>query len=200
MPLLALEEPVGTRSSEASVAPGWADVVDAAVGHVWPGIVMGAMRVAGRLVRPVVEALPAAVERLRVGAGPELDRSTLAMWESWQGDMGVPPPQPPVRIVGFVVEGRWRTAVSTATHLCGYGPSVLVRRSKPAPVRLSEADYHGITVIVAGTDSPSVVVAGRTGPLPGAVRTVAVRHLEEVLFAELLSEGRLSADRGARNG
>src|SRR5690606_37010529 len=105
MPLLALEEPVGTRSSEASVAPGWADVVDAAVGHVWPGIVMGAMRVAGRLVRPVVEALPAAVERLRVGAGPELDRSTLAMWESWQGDMGVPPPQPPVRIVGFVVEG-----------------------------------------------------------------------------------------------
>jgi hypothetical protein len=201
MPLLALDTPARTRTSETGTALGWADVADAAVERVWPGIVLGSMRVAGRLVRPVVQVLPAAAERMGVGAGPELDRSTLAMWESWPAGMGELPPPRPVRIVGFVVEGRWRAAVSTATQLCGYGASVLVRRSVPARVRLAEADYHGITVIVAGTGSaPSVVVAGRTGPVPGAERTVAVRHLEEKLFAQLLSGGLLSPDRCARNG
>lgn len=201
MPLLALGTAAGTRTSGSVTALGWPDVVDAAVERVWPGVVLGSMRVAGRLVRPVVQALPAAADRIRTGAGPELDRSTLAMWESWPADMGELPPPRPVRIVGFVVEGRWRAAVSTAAQLGGYGASALVRRSAPARVRLAEADYHGITVIVAGTQgAPSVVVAGRTGPVPGAERTVAVRHLEEKLFAQLLSGGRWSPDRGARNG
>jgi hypothetical protein len=201
MSLLALGPAAGTRVSGSATAHGWADVVDAAVGVVWPGIVLAPMRVAGRLVRPVVQALPAITDRIRVGSGPELDRSLLALWESWPSDMGELPPPRPVRIVGFVAEGRWGAAVSTAAQLCGYGASALVRRSLPARVRLAEADYHGITVIVIGSgDPPSVVVAGRTGPVPGAERTVAVRHLEEKLFAQLLSQGRLSADRCVHSG
>jgi hypothetical protein len=201
MSLLELGPVAGTRASGSATAPGWADVVDAAVGGMWPGIVLEPMRLAGRLVRPVVQALPAATDRIRVGVGPELDRSTLALWECWPADMGELPPPRPVRIVGFVAEGRWRVAVSTAAQLCGYGASVLVRRSVPARVRLAEADYHGITVIVVGSENPpSVAVAGRTGPVPGAERTVAVRHLEEKLFAQLLSQGRLSTGRCVRSG
>lgn len=125
----------------------------------------------------MVEVLPTAADRVRAGAGPELDRLTLAMWESWPPDLGQLPPGRPVRIVGFVPEGRWRDAVSTAAQLCGYGASVLVRRSVPARVRLAEADYYGITVIVvAPHGSPSVAVMGRTGPVPGAERTVALVH------------------------
>jgi hypothetical protein len=118
--------------------------------------------------------------RGRAATGPELDRSTLALWESWPAEMGAPSPAPAVRIVGFIAEGPWREAVSTATMLCGYGASLLVRRTMPARVRLAEADYHGITVVVGGADlRPSVVVRGRSGPVNGAERTVALRYLEE---------------------
>jgi hypothetical protein len=190
MSLLMRESVAEPHGSGSATAPAWADVVDAAVGAVWPGIVLPSMRIAGRLARPVVQALPAATDRIRMGAGPELDRSTLALWESWPAEMGeLPPPRRPVRIVGFVAEGRWRAAVSTATQLGGYGASVVVRRSVPARVRLAEADYHGITVIAVGAQAPpSMVVAGRTGPVSGAERTVAVRHLEEKLFAQLIAQ------------
>jgi hypothetical protein len=172
------------------------DTVAAAVSTVWSGALMARTRISGRLVRPVVEVLPAALDRVRVGMGAELQRSTLALWESWPADMGQLPPGRPLRIVGFVAERRWHEALSTAGELCGYAPSLLVRRTVPSQVRLAEADYHGITVVVVRAEgAPRIVVAGRLGPVAGAERTVALRQHEEQLFAELISQGRLSLTR-----
>lgn len=179
---------------EAVGLPGVsAAMVAAAVSVAWPGILLGPTRLSGRQVYPVVEVLPAGLERMSAGVGPELDRSTLAMWESWPGGMGASPPGRPLGIVGFVAAGTWRCAVTTSAWLAGYGASLVVRRSVPTPVHLSEADYRGITVVVVDEHLLArVVVCGRSGPAPSAQRTVAVRHREEYLFAEALSQGRLS--------
>lgn len=171
-----------------------APMVSAAVSVVaWPGYVLDPTRLSGRLVQPVVEILPAGLDRVSAGVGPELDRSTLAMWESWTDGMGASPPGQPLGIVGFVTAGTWRCAVTTSAWLAGYGASLIVCRSVPTSVRLSEADYRGITVAVVDEHlSARVVIRGRSGPAPSAERTVAVRYREEYLFAAALSQGRLS--------
>jgi hypothetical protein len=173
---------------------GCAGMVAAAMSVVaWRGLLLGPTRLSGRLVQPVVEILPAGLDRVSAGVGPELDRSTLARWESWPGEMGTSPPGRPLEIVGFVAAGTWRCAVTTSAWLAGYGASVIVCRSVPTSVRLSEADYWGITVVVVDEQlSARVVVHGRSGPAPSAARTVALRYREEYLFAEALSQGRLS--------
>jgi hypothetical protein len=176
-------------ASEATPAQALAGIA-VAVSRVWSGVLLAPTRVSGRLVRPVVRVLPAGIERIRAGSGPELDRSTLALWESWRADMGEQPPARPVRVVGFLVEDRWRAAVSTAVRLAGFGASLMVRRSAPRHLRSAEADYHGITVVLVDRDGTAeVAVRGRSGPVPGAVRTTAVRHLEERLFDRLLDQG-----------
>lgn len=182
------------KLSEAGGLPGVsAAVVTAAVSVTWAGLLLGPTRLSGRLVQPVVEILPAGLDRVSNGAGPELDRSTLAMWESWTEEMGPSPPGRPLAIVGFVAGGTWRSAVTTSAWLAGYGASLMVCRSVPTLVRLSEADYRGITVAVVDEYlSARIVVRGRPGPAPTAERTVAVRHREEYLFAEALSQGLLS--------
>ncbi len=167
----------------------------------WSGMVLDPVRLSGRPVRPVVDILPAGRDRVLAGLGPELDRSTLAMWESWLRGVGIAPPGAPLRIVGFVPIGSWRRAVVTAAWLAGYGPSLMVRRSTPTAVYLSEADYLGITVTVVGEDlSAEVVVRGRSGPVASAERTVAVRQREEILFAAAISQGRLSSRLSACSG
>lgn len=162
-----------------------------AVSVAWPGgVLLGATRVSDRLVCPVVQILPEARARLAAGGGPERDRFTLALWESWPADMGAAPPGRPVRIIGFVPPGRWGQAMNTSACLAGYGASLVVRRSTPTTVRLCEADYRGITVVVVDKRcSARVVVRGREGPAPGAQRTVALRAHEEHLFARALCQG-----------
>ncbi len=181
--------------SPASGLPGvCAAMVAAAVSVTYPaGMLLGPTRLSGRLICPVVEILPAGLDRLSAGVGPELDRSTLAMWESWPQEMGASPPGRPVAIVGFVAAGPWRRAVTTSAWLAGYGASLIVRRSVPTPVHLSEADYRGITVAVVDEHlSARIVVCGRSGPARSAQRTVAVRCHEEYLFGQALNQGRLS--------
>lgn len=166
----------------------------------WPGLLLGPTRLSGRLVQPVVEILPAGLDRVSAGVGPELDRSTLAMWESWTDVMGASPPGRPLEIVGFVAAGTWQCAVTTSAWLAGYGASLIVCRSIPTSMRLSEADYRGITVTVVDEHlSARVVVHGRPGPAPSAARTVAVRYREEYLFAEALSQGRLPTRSSVRS-
>lgn len=198
VPCLALEPPVWPQ---AGPCPGDSPTTAAVAAVGWAGLVLDPMRLSGRLVVPVVEILRAGWDRVLAGLGPELDRSTLAMWESARAGIGASPPGRPVRIVGFVAEGSWRCAVATAAWLAGYGPSLIVRRSVPSSVHLSEADYLGISVIVVGKDlSAAVVVRGRSGPVPSAGRTVAVRQREEFLFAATISQGRLSSRLSARSG
>jgi hypothetical protein len=87
------------ESSEAGGLPGSVSVamVAAAVSMAaWRGLLLGPTRLSGRLVQPVVEILPAALDRVSAGVGPELDRSTLAMWESWTDGMGASPPGRPL--------------------------------------------------------------------------------------------------------
>ncbi len=195
---LAVEPPV---SAKARGCPGDSRTMVAVAAAEWPGMVLNPVRLSGRLVVPVVEILPGGWDRVLAGLGPELDRSTLAMWESWPDGMGASPPGAPVRIVGFVAEGGWRCAMATAAWLAGYGPSLIVRRSTPSAVHLIEADYLGITVALVGKDlSTAVVVRGRSGPVASAERTVAVRQREEFLFAAAISQGRLSSRLSACSG
>jgi hypothetical protein len=195
---LAVEPPV---PATASRRPGDIKTMVAVAAAGWSGMVLDPVRLSGRLVHPVIEILPAGWDRVSAGVGPELDRSTLAMWESWPAGMGASPPGAPVRIVGFVAEGSWRCAVATAAWLAGYGPSLMVRRTTPSAVYLSEADYLGINVAVVSKDlSAAVVVRGRSGPVASAERTVAVRQREEFLFAAVISQGRLPSRLSACSG
>ncbi|MDQ2881445.1 MAG: hypothetical protein M3Y48_09470 [Actinomycetota bacterium] len=194
--------PLGSSEVGRSLGDISGAMVAAAVSVVaWRGLLLGPTRLSGRLVQPVVEILPAGLDRVAAGVGPELDRSTLAMWESWTAGMGAWSPGRPLRIVGFVATGALQRAVTTSAWLAGYGASLIVCRSVPTSVRLSEADYRGITVAVVDEHlSAQVVVRGRSGPAPSAERTVAVRYREEYLFAEALSQGLLSAKPSLRSG
>jgi len=103
--------------------------------------------------------------------------------------MGELPPAQPLRIVGFVPAGQWGAAIATAVQLSGYAPSMIVRQTRPSRLRLAEADYLGISVVVADPGQATVVVAGRHDPVLGAERIVAARYHEERLFEQWLDEG-----------
>jgi hypothetical protein len=127
---LAVEPPAPTMASRP---PGHARTMVAVRAAGWSGVVLDPVRLSGRLVRPVVDILPAGWDRVSAGVGPELDRSTLAMWESWPAGMGASPPGAPVRIVGFVAEGSWRCAVATAAWL-----AAVVVRGRSGPLASAE--------------------------------------------------------------
>ena len=89
----------------------------------WGGVVLPRTRVSDYRVFPVVE-IDSQVweERIAGGHAPELDRSTLRIWESWTTAMGVSPPRPAVAIVGFVsTAGKPTDALNALDSLSGYG-------------------------------------------------------------------------------
>ncbi|MEU7769590.1 hypothetical protein AB0B25_31610 [Nocardia sp. NPDC049190] len=55
----------------------------------WSGIVLPETKVSDCVVYPVIDVDPAVwAERLAKQQGPELDWSTLAIWEAWTDDLG----------------------------------------------------------------------------------------------------------------
>lgn len=128
----------------------------------WEGLVLPPTQVSEQLVYPVVELLPAAAERLLSGDGPELSRSTLAIWESWPCAGGIQPPTPPVKIIGFVSTAPWHPALVSLGRLAGYGAGMVLRRTRPAAFNLLEADFTGTWVSsVSAAGAARTLVRGR---------------------------------------
>ena len=156
----------------------------------WTGEVLPLTEVSEQLVYPVIEMLPAAAERLLSHDGPELSRSTLAIWESWPCAGGVQPPWPPVEIIGFVSTAPWRPALVSLGRLAGYGAGMILRRVSPAAFNLLEADFAGIWVSsVSAAGAAKTLVRGRPGAVETARRTVGQRHHEELLFGHAITAG-----------
>ncbi|WP_157228941.1 hypothetical protein [Nocardia brevicatena] len=131
-------------------------------------------------------------ERVSKGQGPELDRSTLTLWEAWTEDLGAPPPRSAVAIVGFVSPATTPSAASDALDaLAGYGAGLWVATGsrQPTTLTLTAFDLADTWVVHAQPGRTSVLVRGRRGPIGTARRTTAVRHKEELLFARALGSG-----------
>lgn len=159
----------------------------------WPGTVLPALRVSGFAVLPVVVIDDAVwAHRHEHRTHPELDMSTLAVWEGWMSELGPAPPQSVATIVGFVsMAPRPRQARYELETLSGYGAGLWVSTSprRPASWTLAECDVAGITVFWASPDGGHRLVQGRSGPALTARRTVATRHKEELLFGHAVAAG-----------
>ncbi|WP_063127608.1 hypothetical protein [Nocardia fusca] len=165
-------------------------VRDAVRAAGWNGVVLPRTKVSDYTVHPMV-TIDAHIwaDRVTAGQRPELDRSTLALWEAWTADLGAPPPRPAVSIVGFVSTAtRAATALETLDALAGYGAGLWIATGprRPRTLTLAEFNLAGIWVIHAHLHQAGVLVHGRRGPVHTAQRGVALRHKEELLFARAL--------------
>jgi hypothetical protein len=183
-----------------SIPPGDTvpDHIRAAVREAgWPGVVLPRTKVSDYTVHPVIIIDPRAwADRMTTGQRPELDRSTLALWEAWTGDLGAPPPRPAVSIVGFVsTTTRPAAALETLDALAGYGAGLWIATGarRPRTLTLAEFDLAGIWVVHVHLNQAGVLVHGRRGPVHTAQRGVAVRHKEELLFARALDSAHAPA-------
>ncbi|MBT2533944.1 hypothetical protein J7E83_17795 [Arthrobacter sp. ISL-48] len=153
----------------------------------WTGAVLPAQRVSSFLVFPVVEWLPGAAARLTAGQDAQLDATILSMWESWPLEDPGQPPSSPLRVEGFVIPHKWKSALNAAVSLSGYGKVMALtganREKACSSMRLMEADLAGLTVVHAEAGNVELQVRGRAGRHPRARRSVSDRYFEELFFA-----------------
>jgi hypothetical protein len=182
----------------ASVTNRHAAAVPARVVHGvrasgWPGVVLPRTRVSEFAVYPVVEIDEQVwAERVENGHGPELDRSTLLIWESWTADLGEMPPRSPLSIVGFVSSAeKPGDALYALESLAGYGAGlwIVCGARGPSPWSLSEFDLAGASVVWDHKGGRDLVVEGRRGQVATARRMASTRHKEELLFGWALATG-----------
>ena len=167
-------------------------VIDAVNAVGWDGVVVPRMRVSDFMLYPVVRVLPEAWdEREQSGVAPQPHQFTLSLWESWQPDMGTPPPPSPVRIVGFVATGRLRATLRALVEMSGYAPglALVTAARKPGVWATAEADVCDMNLAWATRDGTVTLLwAGRQEPAPtSAGRTTSVRHKEELVYARMLA-------------
>lgn len=159
----------------------------------WPGTVLPKKSIGGYRVYPVVQIDQQAwKERLASGHGPELSRSTLAIWEGWAPDLGPMPPRPALSIVGMVSDAPPKTALAALWTLSGTGSGLLVctGRRGPTTQTLMECDLQEISVAwVPTAGEPRLMLQGRKGPVATARRIVLTRYDEEELFQWALTTG-----------
>lgn len=176
-------------------------VTDGVRAAAWDGVVLPRTRVSDYTVFPVVEIdTPVWEERVAGGHGPELDRSTLAIWESWTTDMGASPPRPAVSIVGFVsTSSKPADALNALDSLAGYGAGLWLTSGARGPTAwtLSEFDLAEVCVVREQAGGFDVLVQGRRGPVRTARRMASLRHKEELLFERALTAGYSPADAGS---
>jgi len=159
-------------------------------GAGWPGQVLPTTQFTRFHGYPVVQWSAALRDRLLMGEGPELDRPTLSLWESWPAELPAPPPAAPLSIVGFVSFAPWRRALIAASEVRGFGAAMVLVSKSPSPMALAEADVADVWVVRSSlADGGRVLVTGRTGPCRTARRTVATRYWEERMLAHAITAG-----------
>lgn len=160
------------------------------IGTVW---VLPATELSGFRGYPLIRWSEALGDRLAHGAGPVLDRPTLARWESAARIDCTP--SAPLQILGFVSTSPWRQAIRAARQLRGFGVGCVLTATRPSTIRLSEADYAGVYVIhVDPEGTAEVLVHGVRGDRR-APRMVATRYWEERLLAHALATGSIKLPR-----
>jgi hypothetical protein len=176
--------------AEAPPAVAWErqEIVErAASSVVGPVVALPATELSGFRGHPLIRWLPQLRGRLDDGPGPMLDRPTLSLWES--AGCLYEAPASPLEIVGFVSTAPWRRALRAAGELRGFGAGCVLTATRPAGIKLLEADFAGVYVIhVDATGAAEVLVRGRRAP-SRQPRMVATRYWEERLFAVALSAG-----------
>lgn len=195
IPELALTAPQRSNQAGITTLPaasrrGCVSAQEAVDIACWTGTVLPMVRFSRFLGYPVISWTGHADKRLHQGWGPELDRSTLSLWEAWPDEIPHPPPEPAVRIIGFVSAATWRPGMQAARELCGYGAGMVFTRHTPSALRLAEADLAGVWVVRGWPSGEvAVLVRGRPGRASTARRVVATRYWEEFLFAHALKHG-----------
>ncbi|MEU7634357.1 hypothetical protein AB0C34_31040 [Nocardia sp. NPDC049220] len=156
----------------------------------WRGRVLPQTQVSDYTVYPVIDVDSAVwAERVDKRQWPELDRSTLAIWEAWTADPGEAPPRSTVSIVGFVsTASRPASALHALDSLAGYGAGLWIAPGSHGPSRwtLAEFDVADIWVVHTRSAHNTVLVQGRHGPISTARRLTSTRHKEELLFGQAL--------------
>ena len=157
----------------------------------WRGAVLPRTRVSDFAVYPVIDVDEQAwADRVADGPAPELDRSTLLVWESWTPDLGPMPPRSPLSIVGFVsTAAKPRDALHALDSLAGYGAGLWITCGARGPTSwsLSEFDLAGLGVVWQGESGIDLLLEGRAGPVATARRMASTRFKEESLFAWALA-------------
>ncbi|MEU7631704.1 hypothetical protein AB0C34_17200 [Nocardia sp. NPDC049220] len=159
----------------------------------WSGIVLPETKISDYVVYPVINVDPAVwADRVTEHQGPELDRSTLALWEAWTADLGEQPPRPALSIVGFIsTANRPAAALHALDSLAGYGAGLWITSGSHGPTRWALAEFDVADMWVAHTRNAqtTVLVQGRHGPISTARRMTSTRHKEELLFQHALVNG-----------
>ncbi len=172
---------------KAPVAPVPAHIVAAVHAARWPGILLPKLSIGGSLVYPVIAPnLPAWHQRVAARQHPELDPSTIVLWESWTEDLGPMPPATALSIVGFVSDARAHLARRAVNALRGLGAGMVVHTGVRRPTQESrwECDYQGLFLVWASAKPPAALcVPGRLGPVSTARRIALTRVYEEKLFS-----------------
>ncbi|MFV8142275.1 hypothetical protein ACNQR7_32430 [Mycolicibacterium senegalense] len=169
-------DPVPDRVAAAAAAAGW------------PGIVLPRLNIADLRVYPViVPNVEVWRQRVITRQRPELDLSTLALWESWTPDLGPMPPESALTIVGFAATGPAQRAAAAVAYLGSLGAGLVVATTKRRPAEQSmwECDCKDVFLAWAppGGAAASLLVRGRTGPVATARRSPFTRGQEEKMFA-----------------
>lgn len=139
----------------------------------WTGIALPQQNISGHRVHPdVTPDVQVWQRRVAAGQGPELDPSTLAIWESWTPDLGPMPPATPLSIVGVVSAARPGRARAAVSWLAGLGAGlVVVTSTRPPPQQtIWECDYENVHLVWTPPGRPPLRIVAGMGR-PGIDRT-----------------------------
>jgi len=184
---------VGGRADRAAPSAAWdrREIVERAVSAITgPVVALPRTELSGFRGHPLVKWLPQLSDRLANGPGPILDRPTLSLWESTECEA----PSSPLEIVGFVSTARWRHAIESTRQLRGFGACCVLVTNRPSRLKLMEADYAGVYVILAAPDGTGEVLVHGSHSPSRPPRMIATRYWEERLFATALAAGYIRSD------
>ncbi|WP_216212530.1 hypothetical protein [Amycolatopsis aidingensis] len=192
------------RAASAVELPAPADdlAAEAAAQLNWDGVALPQSTLLGRRV-VLVARLRTEVhaERIAMGAGPILDRATVATW-TWP-EFAATAPAPAAEIVGVLAVARhWRTGMAATVPFARYGEAAMVLPYSAVFSQdyvdncLPRARTYGLAVVTADEDAVvDLDLAGRSERMLAPADAVS-RWVNEVAYEQLLAVGEVPANCG----